>query len=421
MKKLIIISLASFVLLSSMAYGQKRLHYGGYISSAKIYLGLTPKDYKAAAEMLEDAIKYYPDKPPIEAHFILGTIYSDKRLYSEMMAEFSYVSALCDTTDDRDVKKICDKEQYAKTIEAVLASNWIELYNNGVNALKYARTQDSTCKTMTDSVQLERCKIETGKTYEQALTYFKNATMVLPDSTQAWVNIGLTKYELGDVDGALDAYRRAIQHNPEDVNLLINIVSIYFNRQEYDSAVHYSSMLLKLNIPDKNKADIMYNMALATNNLGNLDSAIVLLEGVIAITPESEDALYNLGAFRIRVAAGLASSLNEYRDSAQMDKKKYQSVVDSLESELKSLYALAAQCFEKVIEINPENTDALAWLGRAYFIMEEWDKSINAYEKLLAVKGEDEDADCQLLLLYLKKNDKAKINEYKPKCPKYSN
>jgi len=417
LKKLIIISLASFVLLSSMAYGQKRLHYGGYISSAKIYLGLTPKDYKAAAEMLEDAIKYYPDKPPIEAHFILGTIYSDKRLYSEMMAEFSYVSALCDTTDDRDVKKICDKEQYAKTIEAVLASNWIELYNNGVNALKYARTQDSTCKTMTDSVQLERCKIETGKTYEQALTYFKNATMVLPDSTQAWVNIGLTKYELGDVDGALDAYRRAIQHNPEDVNLLINIVSIYFNRQEYDSAVHYSSMLLKLNIPDKNKADIMYNMALATNNLGNLDSAIVLLEGVIAITPESEDALYNLGAFRIRVAAGLA----EYRDSAQMDKKKYQSVVDSLESELKSLYALAAQCFEKVIEINPENTDALAWLGRAYFIMEEWDKSINAYEKLLAVKGEDEDADCQLLLLYLKKNDKAKINEYKPKCPKYSN
>jgi tetratricopeptide (TPR) repeat protein len=419
LKKVILITLALLILLGSMAFGQKRLHYGGYISSAKIYLGLVPKDYKAAAEMLEDAIKYYPDKPPIEAHFILGTIYSDKRLYDKMIAEFNYVSALCDTTDNNKVKRICNKEKYAETIEAVLASNWIELYNNGVNALKNARTRDSACMAMTDSAQKESCEIQIAKVYEQAMTYFENATMVLPDSTQAWVNIGLTKYELGDVEGALDAYRQAIQHNPEDVNLLINIVSIFFNRQEFDSAVHYSGLLLKLDIPDVNKADIMYNMALAMSNMDNVDSAITLLEGVVELTPESEDALYNLGAFRIRVAADLASNLNDFRDSADVNKKKYQPIVDSLETELRSLYASAGKSFEAVVQINPNNADALDWLGNAYFYMEEWDKSLEAYEKLLAIDPENENAVCQLLLIYLKKNDKAKIKEYKEKCPLY--
>jgi tetratricopeptide (TPR) repeat protein len=415
----ILITLILLVLLSSMVFGQTRLDYNGYVRSAKIYLGLIPKDYKAAAEMLEDAIKFYPDKPPVEAHFILGTIYSDKRLYDKMMDEFNYVSALCDTTDDKKVKKICEKENYAETIEAVLASNWIELYNNGVNALKNARTQDSSCATITDSAQQESCKMNAAKTYEQAMTYFENATLVLPDSIQAWVNIGLTKYELDDVEGALDAYRQAVEYNPEDPNLLINIVSIFFNRQEFDSAAAYSGMLLKLDIPDQNKADIMYNMALAMNNKGDLDSAIVLLEGVAELTPESEDALYNLGAFRIRASAGLGSSLGEYRDSVDNGKKKYQSQVDSLEGEMKNLYSLAAESFEKVVEINPNNIDALDWLGNAYFYMEEWDKSLGAYEKLLAIDPENENAACQLYIIYVKKNNKAKIDEYKKKCPRY--
>ena len=322
MKKTILITLALVVLLSSMALAEKRLDYNGYVRSTKIYLGLTPKDYKAAAEMLENAIKYYPDKPPVEAHFILGTIYSDKRLYDKMMVELNYVRALCDTTDNKKVKKICDKEKYAETIDAVLASNWIELYNGGVNALKNARTEDSACATMTDSVQKAACKMKAAKKYEQAMTYFENATLVLPDSAQAWVNIGLTKYELGDIEGALSAYRLAVDHNPEDPNLLINIVSIYFNREEFDSAIAYSDLLLKLDIADQNKADVMYNMAFAVNNTGDVDSAITLLERVVELTPESEDALYNLGAFRIRAAADIGPQLGGYRDSVENGKNE---------------------------------------------------------------------------------------------------
>lgn len=420
MKKTILITLALLVLISSLAIAQKRLDYNGYIRSAKIYLGLTPKDYKTAAQMLEDAIKYYPDKPPIEAHFILGTIYSDKRLYKEMMEELNYVRALCDTTDNKKVKKLCKKENYMETIEVVLASNWLELYNNGVNDLKGARTQDSTCQTITDSVQLERCKINASKTYEQALEYFENATMVIPDSVQAWVNIGLTKYELGDEEGALDAYRRAIQHNPEDVNLLINIASIYFNREDFDSAAVYFDMLLKLDIPNQNKADILYNMALAMNNSENVDSAIVLLEEAVKITPESEDVRNNLGAFYIRVASRLASVLQDYSDSLEINKSKYQPLVDSIEAEIKQIYSKAVLHFEAAVSIKPDNDVALEWIGDIYYhFLEDLDKAQAAYEQLLEVKPDHEKAPCQLLYIFLRKNDKAKINEYKARCPEH--
>lgn len=401
-----------------MAYA-RRLDYDAYLRSAKIYLGLSNKDYRTAAQMLDSAIYYYPDRPPIEAHYILGTIYSDKRLYSEMVEQFNYVIAMCDTAENEKVQEVCEEEKYMKNIQDILASNWIELYNDGVSTLKYARSQDSTCQEMTDSVQKAGCMSNVTDSYQRALEYFQNATLILPDSAQAWVNIGLALFELGEVDSALNAYSRAIEFNPEDKNLLINIGSIYFNRGQYDSAAAYFDKLMVLDIPDQNRADILYNMALCLNQMDNVDSSVVLFEKVVELNPESEDALYNLGAFRIKSAANLSPELNKYRDSVQTNKAKYQPMVDSLEAKLKELYSKAAENFEDVVKINPNNVDALEWLGNAYFYMEEWDKSLEAFEKLIAIEPDHEEAACQLLLIYLKKNNKAKIDEYKEKCPRY--
>jgi tetratricopeptide (TPR) repeat protein len=415
LKKIIIISVALLILLSSMALGQKRLDYNGYIRSANIYLGLVPKDYKKAVELCQSAIKYYPDKPPVEAHYILGTVYADRRLYKEMMDEFNYVTAICDTCDKKDAKKVCKKKKFVGNIDKILTSKWIEKYNDGVNALKRARDDDELCKAIIDIDERAACDSNVKQAYLATLESFNVSTLIRPDSAQGWVNIGIIYSGLGLPDSAVYNYRKALEHNPTSLAILSNMGSIYFNNQEFDSAAYYFNELLKLDIQPENRADILYNTSLAMDALGDIDSAIALLEVLITLQPESSDALYNAGAFKIKKASKYVDERNKYIE-AEDDR-----LVDSINQIMKSIYWSAVPDFEKVLVVQPDNIDALDWLANAYFFLEEWDKAEAAYRKIIAINPDDEDTWCQLLLIALKNNVKAKIKETKAHCTKFGN
>ncbi len=419
MKKIIIITLALLLITGSLATAQKRLDYNGYIRSAKIYLGLTPKDWKKAAEMLEDAIKYYPDQPPLEAHYLLGTIYSDKHLYKEMRDEFDFVLNYCDTTTDKDVKNDCKDEKYKEEIDNILSSDWIRIYNDGVNKLKGAREAD-TCESITDSLLKADCDSSRMDLYTSSMQLFETATLIIPDSAQGWINLGLIFYSIDSTNKAMEAYHKAIQINPEDLSLLSNMFSIYFNTGKYDSAVVYGRKMLALNLETDSRANVLYNMAFAYNSLDLLDSAIASLKQVIELTPEDPDALYNLGAFLVRKSSEISSHLDSLQDSLEANPKKYKPEEDSLIAERKGLFQEAAGYFERVVAIQPDNMYALDWLGKAYFFLERWDKSKEAYQKIIALEPENEDAWCQLLLLYLKENNREKILEAKKHCTRYN-
>ncbi|MBD3217598.1 MAG: tetratricopeptide repeat protein [candidate division Zixibacteria bacterium] len=419
MKKLLIFILAILILTSSMVVAQRRLDYNGYIRSAKIYLDLTPKDYKKAAEMLEAAIEYFPDEPPIEAHFILGNIYADKNLFEEMRKEYDYVLNLCDTAQDKDVKKECEKEDYAERIHKVLASNWIQQYNNGVNALKRARSEAESCEGITDSILKMECDSSTMELYMYAAEYFETSTMILPDSAQGWINLGLIYYSIDSTEKAMEFYNKALEINDEDLSLLSNTFSIYFNTGNYEEAIEVGKKMLELELTEQSRADVLYNMSFAYNTIDQIDSAIVYLKKSVEITPDSPDALYNLGAFIIKGGAGLATRLGDLQDSVEADPEKYEPIRDAVQDSLQEKYREAAEVFEQTVELQPENMDALDWLGRAYFFLEEWDKSKQAYQKIIELDSDNEDAWCQLLLIYLKENNREKILEAREHCKRY--
>ena len=408
------------LILGSMAMAQRRLDYKGYIRSAKIYLKQTPKDYKSAAERCEEAIKYYPDKPPLEAHFLLGSIYADKRLYEDMAAEFNKILEYCDNPTDEKVKKECEDADFFEQMDKIIAGEWIDQYNSGVNALKRAREAD-TCSSITDDALKMDCQTEIQETYDGAREYFEISTIILPDSAQGWINLGLIYYSTGHPEKAMLNYRKALAINDKDLSLLSNMSSIFFNEHEYDSAVTYFTKMLELDLDDQTRADVLYNAAFGMNAVGNLDSAIVLLEKVIDITPESPDALYNLGAFKIRKTADYNDEIKLLRGEDEATAKKNRPQIDSIMTIIKGVYNDAIPDFEKVIELQPDNIDALDWLGTAYFFLEKWDKAETMYTKIIELKPDDnKDAWCQMLLLKLKKNDKAGIEEAKKHCDRYN-
>jgi len=58
-----------------------------YITSARIYMGLSPPDYEKALEQLKLELEHSPDNA--EAYYLLGTIYS-RKYDNEKMVEAIY-------------------------------------------------------------------------------------------------------------------------------------------------------------------------------------------------------------------------------------------------------------------------------------------------------------------------------------------
>lgn len=60
-----------------------------------------------------------------------------------------------------------------------------------------------------------------------ALRYFDYATRLAPGFPPAWGNLGVARRRLGDIQGALDAYARALAISADDPTILGNLASLY--------------------------------------------------------------------------------------------------------------------------------------------------------------------------------------------------
>jgi Flp pilus assembly protein TadD len=69
-----------------------------------------------------------------------------------------------------------------------------------------------------------------NKNYEEAKRQLEIATILEPEWAPAWVNLGVARMRTGDPDGAMDAYRRALEAEAGNSSALINMSKIYAER-----------------------------------------------------------------------------------------------------------------------------------------------------------------------------------------------
>lgn len=62
---------------------------------------------------------------------------------------------------------------------------------------------------------------------DEALRHLEIATTLAPEWAPAWINLGVTRFRLGDHDGALEAYRSALVADPLNPSALNNMSIVY--------------------------------------------------------------------------------------------------------------------------------------------------------------------------------------------------
>jgi len=340
-----------------------------YITSAKIYLKLKPPDYDKAIEQLKLELEHNPGNA--EAHFLLGKIYSQKRMYPEMAKSFDASWEL--------------SPQFRKEIEDIRRENWVAMFNSGVTDAE----QDSLAK---------------------ALEKFKMAIIIDPTRYESYLNAAAQTMKMDNCEQAMEYSEKAYNISPDDIKVLNARAQISFNCKKYDNSLEVYRKLLKM---DPQNVNAYVNMATIFELMHLPDSSKVAYDRVIQVDPEYKDAYYNRGILYLNQAIQMYKELVAVRDSLDQNPQNQELIARSKElvSKQREFYHLAEMDFQKAVDLDPDDLEAMQYLGQSLFQQEKTDEAIGVLEKVVQIDPENKEAWSTLSIAYTKKGDRQKAIE----------
>jgi tetratricopeptide (TPR) repeat protein len=340
-----------------------------YITSAKIYLGYKPPDYDKAEEQLSLELKNNPDNA--EAHYILGYIYSEKNRYKEMTEQFNACLRL--------------SNQWANDIKNIRTQEWATVFNSGVSYMN----QDSL---------------------EKALDRFENAMIIDSSRYESWLNSGVVALKMNDCPKALGYQKAAYQLKPDDVKVSNTYASTAFSCKEYTEALKIYQKLKEI---DPQNVNTLINMATIYEQLAMHDSALAEYSQIINVDPTYRDAYFNRGILYWNTAQGIYKELVALKDSMEQnpsDKKLVERSKELIEKQ-KELFSKTEQDYKKVMELDPQDKEALELLAFSLISQDKTDEAIIWLEKLVQLDPNNKAAWNSLSIVYTKKGLKEKARE----------
>ena len=174
----------------------------------------------------------------------------------------------------------------------------------------------------------------------------------------------LKHYQEGNVAKAAAICEEIIRGNPEDIESIRMLAILYYQIQDYDSALHYTQKALVL-VPE----DFFAHFLLGSISLrkGIFEDSIIHFQKAIEFNPSFVDAHYNLGT-----AMKARGQIEE-----------------------------AISCYKKCIDLNPDFDSAYYDTGFALHAMGKCDKAVSYFEKALHLNPGHSEA-CNIIGSFLK-------------------
>lgn len=187
-------------------------------------------------------------------------------------------------------------------------------------------------------------------------------------------NIALIHINNGNEDKAITAMEAAKAANPGDLTLLQSEADMYYRMGNKEK---YQELMKDIVAQDPNNATLLYNLGVTSYEAGDLATAIDYYKKALAIEPEMHNARINIAAAILSKEADLVEQMNSLGMS-KADTKKY----DELSEQRKEIYKEALPYLEKVMEMDPNNREAMRTTMNIHYQLGNNDKAEAIQAKL---------------------------------------
>ena len=222
--------------------------------------------------------------------------------------------------------------------------------------------------------------------YKGAIAAYNKAIELNPDLVDVYINRGTAKGALGDFEGAIEDFNTAIRLNPEDV-------SAYNNRGNAKKALGNT----KEAIADYNTAIQLdpenirayYNRGITKEDLENYNGAIEDYDMAIQLNPEDADIYYIRGVAKNELG-DFEGAMEDYDMAIQLNPED----ADIYYSRGNAKNALgdtksAIENYDMAIRLNPEYTNAYNNRGNAKETLGDVKGAINDYDNAIQLNPEE--------------------------------
>ena len=303
---------------------------------------------KLAIEQYEEIVKLEPDN--VDNHLLLGRLYKVNNDLQRAESEFKTA-----------VKMDPDSEEAVTT----LALLYTEEGDSAHAAQVLSSVPDSTRSAKLYSVL--GYTYEQQKEYKKAIDAYRKAIDLDRDNLDAIRGLAQNLLNDGQTDAALEQYKIIADANPEDVQTYLRMAEIYRKQGKFDLALEN---LKKAQAGVQDSIEVQYSFAEVYHAQGRYDEAAQILQDLLKKT-EKPDNSYSQGEKNNR-AVFLERLGAIYRDSNQDQ--------------------LAVETFRKILPLGDDNAErAYQQIIDTYRGEKQWqqatDTAKEAVEKMPADRG----------------------------------
>lgn len=237
-------------------------------------------------------------------------------------------------------------------------------------------SENSTkCNTSAGGKLLEKAdstenEIQKKKYIQQAFGYLQKAVQIYPRNLNAWNLLGNANIKLQDYAASRECYINCLKINPRQphaLNNLLYLAQVANNKSQFSEAVIDYKLLLKYkpDVPEN-----YFGLAVGYRGVNQFDSAIITLNKALQLKPDYVEAMSKLGEIygqnlgRIDAAEdcflrALAVNPNDESSLENLG------IVYGIKKDVKQ----SLSCFQKALKIKPEKYELYMNISQTYRIM----------------------------------------------------